>query len=452
MRNPGLVLLLALVVHREARAAAPVPCQTMTLNDVYRCPSQGVPASAEFLYVKFGAAPGLYAASYRNTVLEEAPLYAVPQGWQLEQSSISPNRKIILSTMIRPDCPPDPSNPAGASCSWGRGVLFLAFLKTGTGGAKYYELLNLASQYGRNSAIVGWQTWLTTKKVLFNAKILPDGEQIMPDPLHGNGFAYTLSFETDDAGLTGMALSLWGGNPINDQNCFVGRMHASRPAAGFSDRCGPGQKVVFARRCYDDTMGPQNFSWFNTVNYDGTGGVCRPESEVGPRNLVPAFKNYVVTVDSNCNPISFDRNAPIRSPDYTGRYRHMGTNPEWGDGQPTITLDGTVVAFWSKKSSTLSNPVNNCAGLESANGSPGNGAERVRVCLLDAQNRCSGVFDLPQPADAWSPQGGAYFYAKDGHLAVFTSESDGAWLTDLVVGTRVKVLQGPASYPIMPAP
>ena len=86
----GLMLVVALVVQREARAAAPAPCQTITLNDVYRCPSQGVPASAEFLYVKYGTGPGLYAASYRNTVLEEAPLYAVPQGWQLEQSSISP--------------------------------------------------------------------------------------------------------------------------------------------------------------------------------------------------------------------------------------------------------------------------------------------------------------------------------------------------------------------------
>ena len=429
-------------------------CSAVQPDQVYRCPSQALSSSAEFLYIRADASGGrmLYAGGLQPG-LADAYVFAEPAGWRIETASISPARKIVLVTMHRPDCPAAWPNANGAACSWGRNTLWAGFLKQGATG-KYYELVNLAAYYGRNSHVVGWHTWLTTKKALFNAKIVPDGVDINPDPARGTGFAYTIDFEYDAANFRVASLNLWGGNLINSDRCFVGRMHASMPAAGFGPTCAAGQKVVFARRCYDDPVGPQNFSWYNTVNYDGSGGLCRPEALAGAPQFVPAFKNYVVQVDSACNPIAFDRNAPIRPPDYTGRYRHMGSNPEWGDGQPTISLDGKLVAFWSRKSSSASSTTSNCAALESEDGTTlGNGADRVRVCTLDGQNRCSTLLNLPEPTNPWHTQGGAYFHPMDnGHPGVFTSENDGTYLTDLVTNVRTRVLPGFGGYPILPVP
>lgn len=428
-------------------------CRMIQKDQVYHCPSQALPESAELIYMKSDSVGGraIYAASLQGTTMSDAYVFAEPPNWRIETASISPARKVILVTMNRPDCANNWPNTAGTSCSWGRNVLWAAVAKQDNTGT-YYELVNLAASYGRNSHIVGWHTWLTTKKALFNAKIVADGVDINPDPYHGTGFAYTLDLSYDTGNLVVAGLALWGGS-VNNEHCFVGRIHASMPATGFGDRCGDGQKVVFARRCYDDPSGPQNFSWYNTVNYDGSGGLCKPQSIAGPAQLVPAFKNYVVKVDSSCNPIGFDRNAPIRIPDYTGRYRHMGSNPEWGDGQPTISLDGTAVAFWSKRSSSSSNTVNNCAGLESQDGTTlGNGADRVRVCALDAQNKCGTLLDPPDPVNPWFVQGGAYFHALDnGHAGVLTSENDGTYVTDLATLQRTRVLPGFGGYPILPA-
>jgi len=424
-------------------------CQVIQLDQHYRCPSQALPSNAEMVFIKPDAADNraVHAGTLQGTTFSDAYMFAEPAGWRLETVSISPTRDIVLATMHRPDCS---QSAAGTSCSWGRNVLWSAVRRQDSAGV-YYDLVNLAAYYGRNSHVVGWHTWLTTRKALLNAKIVPDGVDINPDPQHGTGFAYTFDFDLTATALTLKAVNKWGGT-INNDHCFVGRMHASMPSTGFGTSCGSGQKVVFARRCYDDPVGPQNYSWFNTVNYDGSGGLCHPQTVVGPAMLVPAFKNYVVQLDSACNPIAFDRNAPIRSPDYTGRYRHMGTNPEWGDGQPTISLDGGAVAFWSKKSSTASNTVNNCAAFESEDGTTlGNGADRVRVCGLDAQNRCASVVDLPLPADPWSPQGGAYFHALDnGHASVLTSEGDGGYVTDLVTRVRTRIMPGFGGYPILP--
>jgi hypothetical protein len=430
-------------------------CRTIQKDQLYRCPSQALPASAELLYMKaVSSGKAVYAGSLAGTSLSDAYVFAEPEGWSIETASISPSRTIVLVTMRRPDCTSEWPNTAGTSCSWGRHVLWAGSLKHDSLQGTYYELVNLAAYYGRNSHIVGWHTWLTTKKALFNAKIVADGVTIDPDPQHGTGFAYTLDFEVSATSLVVSGLKLWGGNLVNSERCFVGRMHASMPPSGFGTACAAGQKVVFARRCYDDPVGPENFSWFNTVNYDGTGGLCKPESVAGPANLVPAFKNYVVDVDSACNPLAFDRNAPIRVPDYTGRYRHMGSNPEWGDGQPTISLDGKLVAFWSRKSSSASNTINNCAALESEDGTTlGNGADRVRVCVLGAQNTCSALVSLPEPTNPWFTQGGAYFHPMDnGNPGVFTSETDGTYVTDLVTRVRTRVLSGFGGYPILPAP
>jgi hypothetical protein len=170
---------------------------------------------------------------------------------------------------------------------------------------------------------------------------------------------------------------------------------------------------------------------------------------------VPAFKTYVVQLDRQCNPVSFDRNTPIRTPDSTSRYRHMGFAAEWGDGQPTISPDGNFVAFWSMKSSDLANTYDNCAGFESAdNAFIGNGAPRIRLCHLDSSHqKCASLMNLPQPTNPWDTQGGAYFYRQDnGNMAIFSSETTGVYLTDLVTGLRTHLFNGFGGYPISPRP
>lgn len=453
-----LYFILVQLSSIASAGAAPGPCTTIQLNNVYHCPTETIMADAEFLFFKVNyndvTRHALYAGKLRHNVLSQSFLFDEPDGWAILNFSISPNRQIVLLTMSRKDCPANWPNPDGKSCSWGRSVLFSGFLIKNATSGDYYELVNLASKYGTNSTIAGWHTWLTTGKVLLNAKIVADTQYIGATQ---NQFAYIFTFDYDATKINGFAVSTWGSTKnINSQNCYVGRMHASIPPVGYSNSCSTRQYVTFARRCLNDSLTPDNFSWYNTVNYDGTGGTCRPPGgNVGASSLVPAFKNYVVQVDDQCNPISFDRNQPIRKPNSTGRYRHMGYRSEWGEGQPTINANGSAVAYWVKKSSDLASNINNCAGFESKdNVIIGNGAARVRVCYLDSsRQKCASVVNLPQPADPWNTQENAYFYRMDnGDLSVFTSETTGFYLSDLVTGQRRNILSGfgGGGYPISP--
>jgi hypothetical protein len=436
--------------------AAPGPCTTIKTDDVYWCPTEAGISDEEFLYVKGerGEHGALYAGKLRQKVLTQTFLFQAPDGWDLRQHSISPNRKIIVVTMSRPDCRHDWPSSEGASCSWGRSVLFAAVLRKSATFGNYFELVNLASQYGKNSQIFGWQTWLTVGKVLFNAKIVPDDVDIDKNDYCGAhndcGFAYTLTFDYDEAKVNKVILSLWSGG-VNSDSCFIGRIHASAPTFGYTDTCGPGQYVTFTRRCYDEPLSSANFAWWNSINDDGTGGKCI--ATLGSPRMISVFKVYTVPVDQGCEPASFNRNLPIRTPDWTGRYRHMGFGPEWGDGQPTISLDGELVAFWSNKSSELADKYGNCAGFETQNNDEiGNGAFRVSLCFLDRNRKyCTSRGILPQPANPWDFQSNPYFYRQDnGNLALFTSETSGIYLTDLVTGQRTRLVSGHGGYPITP--
>jgi hypothetical protein len=422
--------------------AASGACQTVKLNDVYLCPTQAALSDQEFLYVK-GDPGALYAGKLRRNVLYESYLFGAPDGWEMRQHSISPNRKVILVRMSRPDCDPNWPSGDGESCSWGASVLFAAFSRQSSTSGDYYELVNLASYYGKYSHIFGWQTWLADNKVLFSAKIAAD----MNNPR--SGFAYILSLDYNDTNFFGISIGMWGG-AINSDACSIGRMHATVPTYGSTRSCFEGQYVVFTRRCFDDAVSLENYSWWNTKNYDGSGGQCR---EFHATQLVPVLKNYVVPIDHQCNPILFERAAPIRIPDWTGRYRHMGSGPEWGDAQPTISPDGRLVAFWSTKSSELASPDDNCAGFETETRvGVGNGAGRVRLCLLDdSHQKCASIASLPQPTNPWDIQHNPYFYKKDdGNIALFTSEVSGFFLTDLVTGEKTRLFAGQGGYPIPP--
>jgi hypothetical protein len=251
--------------------AAPGPCKTIQLNDIYICPTETMIADAEFLYIKTidEQKSALYAGKLRQNVLSESYLFDTPEGWAIGQHSISPNLKIVLMTMSRKDCHVGWPRKDGESCSWGRNVLFAGIPSYNTTLGTYYVLVNLASLYGRNSDIAGWHTWLTPDKVLFNARIVADDITIDDKQ---NGFAYVLTFNYNETGINGLSISLWGGTKINSENCYIGRMHASVPTHGYRKSCSAGQYVTFARRCYDEPRTSDNFSWYNTPNYDGQAG------------------------------------------------------------------------------------------------------------------------------------------------------------------------------------
>ena len=139
------------------------------------------------------------------------------------------------------------------------------------------------------------------------------------------------------------------------------------------------------------------------------------------------------TTEVDCEPLRFERDNPIRRPDASGHYRHMGTGREWGDGQPAVSADGRFVAFWSMRGYEVASPEDNCEAFASRDGSPGNGAPRVRACELDEMFRCKETLQLPPPEDAWVGQGQAYFHrdTTPADLLILTTEPSVSVLDDV---------------------
>jgi hypothetical protein len=425
-------------------------CAAIETNEKYVCPYREAKATEDFIFTKVlsGGAHAVYAGRSPTTALVESPIVGEPPGWSIRQLSIAPDREHILVTALSPTCATDWPNPAGESCTWGRGTLWLlSHQRAGEDGLTRdrWVYTNVSTLLGKNSTIVGWTTWLNRRLAIFNAKAAPPGVPLVTGPHDATGFAYAID-------LSGPApvLRRWGeAAGVNDDKCFVGRMHASGPSR--TDACDDGQVVVITRRCFDEAVQPSTYSWFNTANDDGSGDACHPAA--GPAELVPVFRVYAVKLGPDCEPKSFDRRNPIRDPDYAGHWRHMGAGREWGDGQSTVSADGKWVAFWSQRGFDFAAPTDNCEAFASRDGSIGNGAARVRYCELDAQMRCKETLTLAPGVDPWAPQGHAYFHrsttAADVQLLV--SEGPSAYLYRSQTMTRtLAIAQGGGGHPIAP--
>ena len=433
---------IALALFASACVVAPQPpppdlgCETIQVDQSYACPYREVLGGDEYIFTRVLSADARAVFAGRLDGSEHAVADA-PVGWTLNQTSISPDRKHILATMVRESCPTDWPNPTGERCSWGRGTLWLV-ARDGTS----WVYTNLTPTLGTNSNVVGWSTWLNDRFALFNAKVAPPGVPLVQGPDDQTAFAYRL----DVAGAP--SFRKWGdGAGVNSDHCLVGRMHASGPSDG--DACDDGQIVVLARRCFDEPIEPALYAWYNTAAEDGSGGACAEDA--GPAELVPAFQVYAVKVGRDCEPQAFDRSNPIRSPDADGAYRHMGTGREWGDGQPTVSADRRFVAFWSMRGYSFADAGDNCEAFASRDGSLGNGAPRVRFCELDGALRCKETVELPAPADPWVGQGQAYFHRESTpeDLLIFTTEQSTGVLTSTRSQERVvAIARGGGGHPV----
>jgi hypothetical protein len=416
-------------------------CRALEADERYRCPYVAVSAQDEFIFTKVlsDGTRAVFAGRVDQGKRRETPVVAAPPGWVINQTSISPDREHLLLTMQRPSCAAQWPDPAGRSCSWGRGTLWLVSHRDG---AWLFE--NLSTRLGKNSNVVGWSTWLTSTRALFNAKAAPLEEPIITGPDKVDVPAYLLELKPEPS------LRVWGeAAGISSRQCFVGRMHASGPAR--TDECFEGQRVAITRRCFDEPVSPERYAWFNQRSDQGDAGMCA--STAGPAWLVPVFQVYVVELSASCEPKTFDRSQPIRAPDWQGHWRHMGVGQEWGDGQSTISADGTHVAFWSNRGYDFGSPTDNCEAFASRDGSLGNGASRVRYCELDAQRRCKQTLTLPAPVDPWLAQGNAYFHrlSAPGNVRLITSEGGVGLLTFTRTGERVMAFDsGGGGYPISP--
>lgn len=430
-------------------------CLEIEENQGFVCPGNPANSAGEFI-VQAGNSTGgveIRQGTWLDSILGSDKLFAVPKGYEVVAQSISPNGRIVLLTVSKPSCPT--SGAEGRLCNHGRNALFAATYveqKISPDFPGYYQVINWSRVFGYNSHVVGWHSWFNQTEVLFNGLTKPEGEPLLEPGKPKVGFAYRARFVADPKqGLVSSSVKLWDQGGVNSEYCFVGRMHVSRPST-FQTSCEIGQKVAITRRCEDEPINPENYSWYNTRNMDGTGGYCiEPGGKVGPSELVPVFKVYVVDLDENCQPINFDRDRPVGTPKYTGRYRHMGWNAEWGQGQSVITKDGGHLAYWVKQSQRESDPMNNCAGFETEYGEGvGNGADRIEICSLDANNQCSNVGEAPEPNNPYDVQGGAYFFQQLGKSpGLFYVETTGMKLLDLSDGQVNTVLtNGFGGYPM----
>lgn len=423
-----------------AAIAPAASCDVVDADRHYRCPYREIPAASELLFTTMTAqhelAAGRLDASFaltKNIVLTP------PTGWQLMFSSISPDRRHLLLTMFKPGCSTAWPDAAGKLCSWGRNTIWLVE-RSADGLA--WDLVNLRDQLGENSIVLAWSTWLTNRHAIFNGKARPPTVPLtMPGERSGDAYEVIV-------GATGTAprVEHWSAS-VESPRCFIGRLHAVPVNAG---QCVDGQLVSMTRRCDDEPIGPAMYAWFNNQAVDGSGPACR--TDVAPPELIPVFRNYVVEVDGNCKPKAFDRNRPVATPEYAGLFRQMGTGEEWGEGQATVSADGKLLAYWVMRGYDFSPAGDPCAAFASQDGSPGNGAPRVKVCVLDAAHRCTTTQAfLPPPASPWMTQQLPHFYrgAATSHAAVLTVEGTGTALTDLVTGTKRIVIEGGfGAYPI----
>ena len=423
-------------------------CRTGVTDENAECPYRPISAvDSEYLFVKVQAdgTRAIFAGRRPGPdggVVEQL-IVNVPSQWSVNQVSVSPDREHLLVTAVKPSCPANWPTPEGQSCSWGRGTLWVVSHEARPSG-DVWAYTNLNSQLGKNGAVVGWSTWLTNTRALFNAKFAPAGVPLQTSPQDVTSVAYELVLGPNPGVIR------WGqAAGVNSDRCFVGRIHSSGPARG--DACVDGQTVVFTRRCLDEPAGPEKWAWFNTHRDDGSGGVC--SSTAGAAELVPVFRVYAVKVGVDCEPKAFDRNAPIREPDFSGLWRHIGSGREWGDGQSTVSADGKVVAFWSQRGYEFGSPTDPCEALASRDGSIGNGASRVRYCELDEQLRCKQTRTLADAPDPWNAQGHAYFHRASTPAAVLllVSEANSTFLHDRLRGTKVLVVErGGGGHPIAP--
>jgi hypothetical protein len=415
-------------------------CEELELDQRYRCGYHAVEVEDDLIFTKVlsDGRRALYASRVEGGARQERRVVDVPPGWTLNATSIAPDREHFMVNMLRPSCSTQWPDAAGESCSWGRPTLWLVSHRGDT-----WEWESLTSLLGKNSSGVGWAAWLSKTRVLFNAKSRPAGVPLVESQDGQDVPAYLLDLE-------GPTLRIWGGAAgISNEHCFVGRMHASGPARG--DACFDGQRVALTRRCDDEPIGPELWAWFNQRSDAGDAGRC-VESQ-GPPVLVPAFRVYVVELDASCEPRAFDRDKPIRAPDWQGHWRHMGTAREWGDGQSTISADGRHVAFWSQRGFSFNSPTDNCEAFASEEGTLRNGAPRVRYCELDENLRCVATLNLPEPADPRYEQGNAYFHrlSAPGDVRLIDTEGPDALMTLTATGERVTVIQnGGGGHPVAP--
>ena len=352
----------------------------------------------------------------------------VEHGWRVVNASISPDRHKMLLTMIKTTCPtwsgvPD---PAGLICNYGRRTKWLGLRNPNVEWLLFN--LSLDSDLGHNLAVHISATWLHNNLVLFAAARFPEngapGNTTSDLNIHMLSVSQTEEFGFDVAPYA--SEKAW-----NDQ-CLTVRL-SSQTAAGGS--CFQGQELAVTRRCEDEPLGDEGWSWYNTFQPDQP-----PEPDGSNWCLaglspyrVPKFRGYVVELEEDCSPMTFSSEwVPAREPPSDIVHKQMGIGHEWGDGQGALSPAGDYLAVVSLQGDPSAEPQPDCAGflLNPTRDDPlsGTAIRWTHVCALGQANTCSSdmwvapTIHMPPENTPWP-----FFLLEPstGQLALFHSRKSG---------------------------
>ena len=379
---------MAEIIYRVHTANIPVASPTQTTHQktqaLQECTVTVEQKQMLCPFKEIEAEEGILFAHFRSLKIvslpdkKESTILNVPSPYIVMQNSLSPDRSHILLTMKNVDCGQQ------LACSWGRAQVWMASVVEDATYGTVYQVDNLAPTYGRNADVHGWTSWATNKHAFFNAYIVDDAEK-----LFGKGTVNSQPYIIHVEGNTDYSVSLWGGDDMRDEDCLTGRVFPSGQQN--SDTCIDGQRITLARRC-DYFTDEADFAAFNT---DHDGQTCVEQH--GQASNVPVLKIYAYEVDTDCQPTeTFDAFRPATEPRKDGIYAHMGLGPEWGDMQPTISPDGTYLAYMTRKGFDLSDPDDACEAFNDPRlgDGKGDGAPRITICTLNDNLQCDETYQL----------------------------------------------------------
>jgi hypothetical protein len=387
----------------QVTAAQTSPCSSACLSivtdRVVVCPYRTAdPVRHDLVFV--GANDGrVYAAASSEPDLAADPVIdpLLDLDWQTISAVPAPGGERLLVVRRKRSCPTDAPGP-GLACSYGRPTLWLALHWVGNPadpGDDFWVHLNLAPAYGLNSSVLAHPSWLHGRLALASVLVRPDDQPFVSDPTTYTPQIWRFALNAD-----GFPSQIGPFAPAQLQRtaCFTGRTQASQSAS--ADACTAGQRLVFTRRCYDEPDG-DGWTWWNSTSYDAQAARCVSTLS---QQRVPILRTYVAELDASCTPTRvFEDMQPVRQPPRDGLHRQMGVTPEWGDMEPALSADGSLVALTTTTGIPLGDPANACLGFYYNLGDPavptsGASGRRVHVCALDPSDlTCAGPDDAMQP-------------------------------------------------------